>query len=536
MNYTVISVQTEDQTLIVQNMPKLASGGSDEVKISVEFDPMWDGLEKTAVFYRKMGAVYHVAIDENNEVVVPYEVMKTKGAVYFGIFGENEAGAVRTSEVVAFDVVQGAAIENAAGYEPPPDIYEEILAAAKNAELIAQSVRDDADAGVFDCDDYALTEEDKKEIAGMVEVAEALPNPCALTLNGVSYDGSEAVTIDIEEGSANWSDIADKPFEEVGGDTFIWDGDAEGRVMTFVLAKVADIIPTMDDLANGGEFYAISGGEPSLNDVFTKESCSVLVDGAIAVLGANTQLPAALIVEEEAVGVPLDYFTGDSAAETGLYLFAYGDMAVTNFKINGYKGFAKEKLKADSLPEHTHVWEKLEDKPFGETTVNIGKKMIFDGDAETGVVASNGKLGFKIANNILSADDLASGMVITSVYEGEKYTADVAAADMVFNDDGYVTVPFKINETTSRELYIVPEDNYTVQAEEELVYPTAGIWTLENDFTFSAIVTGYTGFIKNVIKQIDSKYIPRFYYTKAEIDAALGAYITDIDTLLGGEA
>jgi len=162
--------------------------------------------------------------------------------------------------------------------------------------------------------------------------------------------------------------------------------------------------------------------------------------------------------------------------------------------------------------------------------------MIFDGDAETGVVASNGKLGFKIANNILSADDLASGMVITSVYEGEKYTADVAAADMVFNDDGYVTVPFKINETTSRELYIVPEDNYTVQAEEELVYPTAGIWTLENDFTFSAIVTGYTGFIKNVIKQIDSKYIPRFYYTKAEIDAALGAYITDIDTLLGGEA
>jgi len=195
MNYTVISVQTEDQTLIVQNMPKLASGGSDEVKISVEFDPMWDGLEKTAVFYRKMGAVYHVAIDENNEVVVPYEVMKTKGAVYFGIFGENEAGAVRTSEVVAFDVVQGAAIENAAGYEPPPDIYEEILAAAKNAELIAQSVRDDADAGVFDCDDYALTEGDKKEIAGMVEVAEALPNPCALTLNGVSYDGSEAVNV-----------------------------------------------------------------------------------------------------------------------------------------------------------------------------------------------------------------------------------------------------------------------------------------------------------------------------------------------------
>ena len=202
MNYTVVSVQTEDQALIVKNMPKLASGGNDEVKVCVEFDSMWDGLEKTAVFYRKMGAVYHVKLDENNEAVVPYEVTKNKGTVYFGVFGENEAGAVRTSEVVALDVLQGAAVENEAGYEPTPDIYEEILNIAKSAEAIAQSVRDDADAGVFNDKDYTLSDADKKEIIDMVneavKVPDVLPNPHALVINGTSYDGTTPVEVNFE--------------------------------------------------------------------------------------------------------------------------------------------------------------------------------------------------------------------------------------------------------------------------------------------------------------------------------------------------
>ncbi len=192
MDYTKIKASVNDQTLSVEELPKLASGGVDEVKISVEFDPMWENLEKTAVFYRKMGAVYHVDIDENNEVVVPYEVMKTKGTVYFGIFGEDGAGAVRTTEVMALNVVQGAAVENEAGYEPTPDIYAEILAAAKNAEAIAQSVRDDADAGLFGG-------------GGAVNIPDALPNPNALVINGTEYNGSKNVEIDLMNWEGEWS-------------------------------------------------------------------------------------------------------------------------------------------------------------------------------------------------------------------------------------------------------------------------------------------------------------------------------------------
>ncbi|MBQ8831296.1 MAG: hypothetical protein IJ017_06830 [Oscillospiraceae bacterium] len=190
MSYTQIGVKVEDQTLKVTNVPKLASGGVDVVQVCAEFDAMWDGFEKTAVFYKKLGAVYHVAMDENNCAVVPCEVMKTKGAFYFGIFGENGDGAVRTTEVAAIDVVQGAAIENEAGYEPTPDIYAEILAAAKNAEKIAQSVRDDADAGMFG--------------GGTGKLPTALPNPNELTINRISYDGSKAVNIDLMNWRGEW--------------------------------------------------------------------------------------------------------------------------------------------------------------------------------------------------------------------------------------------------------------------------------------------------------------------------------------------
>ena len=79
MNYTKIKVSVIDQTLIFDELPKLASGGIDEVQITVTFDDVWNGLEKTAVFYRTLGAVYHIPIDETDSVVVPYEVMKNQG-------------------------------------------------------------------------------------------------------------------------------------------------------------------------------------------------------------------------------------------------------------------------------------------------------------------------------------------------------------------------------------------------------------------------------------------------------------------------
>lgn len=53
--------------------------------------------------------------------------------------------------------------------------------------------------------DYILTDADKAEIASMaadtVDIPEKLPNPNALTINGTSYDGSKAVSVNIEGGS-----------------------------------------------------------------------------------------------------------------------------------------------------------------------------------------------------------------------------------------------------------------------------------------------------------------------------------------------
>ena len=204
MSYTKISAQVEDQSVMLTNVPKLASGGNNEVQICIEFDTLWNGFKKTAVFYKKFGAVYHVALDSSGCVVVPSEVMKNKGIFYFGVFGE-EGERVRTTEVIAFDVVQGAAIAHETEYEPTPDIYAEILEVANNALRIAQSVRDDADAGLFGSGGT-----DSGNSGGStVMIPETLPNPYALVINGVSYDGSEKVEINIKPGADIEIDLSD---------------------------------------------------------------------------------------------------------------------------------------------------------------------------------------------------------------------------------------------------------------------------------------------------------------------------------------
>lgn len=122
---TVITAKCVDQTLRITNLPKLTSGGAEEVRIEVTFCELWSGLGKTAVFYRNKGKVYQVVMVDD-ACVIPYEVMMEPGKVYFGLVGVQGA-TMRTSEVVALTVEQGAIV--AAVTVPLPDVYAQILTA-----------------------------------------------------------------------------------------------------------------------------------------------------------------------------------------------------------------------------------------------------------------------------------------------------------------------------------------------------------------------------------------------------------------------
>lgn len=135
--YTKIVAQVYDQTLRVTNIPKLASGGENEVRVEATFDSLWTGFGKTAIFYRneKKNQVYHVVM-KSDTCVIPREVMAEPGVVYFGILGTS-GSTVRTTEVVTLTVEQGA-VTGLGPFTPLPDVYKQVLSAyAKTTDDIA---------------------------------------------------------------------------------------------------------------------------------------------------------------------------------------------------------------------------------------------------------------------------------------------------------------------------------------------------------------------------------------------------------------
>ena len=124
---TQINVKCIDQTLALVSTPLIASGGINEDVVNFTFCQKWDGFSKTAVFYRKPEDVYYSLIDSDNACIIPQEVLKEDGYLFFGVFGSNANGVIRTSEVLKYKIEKGAITENIKPSDPTPSIYEQLL-------------------------------------------------------------------------------------------------------------------------------------------------------------------------------------------------------------------------------------------------------------------------------------------------------------------------------------------------------------------------------------------------------------------------
>ena len=137
MSVTRFLARIKDQRLDLINIPLIASGTQEVLHIECEFDDLWAGYTKTAVFYRTAEEVYHVLLttdeDGHTVAVVPHEVLAEDGSFFFGLIGMAEN--VRTTEVVCLRVVQGAIRESTATpKDPTPDIYQQVLEAYARME------------------------------------------------------------------------------------------------------------------------------------------------------------------------------------------------------------------------------------------------------------------------------------------------------------------------------------------------------------------------------------------------------------------
>lgn len=147
----MIELSAKKNALRVLKRELLTSGSVNVNEVQFQFDADWDGLNRTAVF-QAGECIKPVILDDSNKCSIPWEVLQVpRVALYAGVYGTNEGGDVVLPTVWASlgEVKQGATCGEET-QPPTPELYDQILGIAKNAESIAKSVRDDADAGEFD--------------------------------------------------------------------------------------------------------------------------------------------------------------------------------------------------------------------------------------------------------------------------------------------------------------------------------------------------------------------------------------------------
>lgn len=123
--------------------------GSVGLEVQFGFSEDWEDLARVAVFRGSGHSVdVHLA---GNSCRVPPEVLTEAGDILsIGVYGtDGENVVIPTVYAEAGRIVPGAA---PSGVDPEPEtqpLIDQILAAAQAALQTAQSVRDDADSGVF---------------------------------------------------------------------------------------------------------------------------------------------------------------------------------------------------------------------------------------------------------------------------------------------------------------------------------------------------------------------------------------------------
>lgn len=148
----MIEAKIFERTLNITDIPV-----SDSVKfetVRFTFPSSWDGFEKTAVFSDGKGVQLNVVLNSEsalcvgeNECYVPHEVLKYP-YFYVSVFGfDGERVATTTKEKVRV-LESGYALGDDPS-EPTPSEYQQIINLSANAVDVAQSVRNDADNGLF---------------------------------------------------------------------------------------------------------------------------------------------------------------------------------------------------------------------------------------------------------------------------------------------------------------------------------------------------------------------------------------------------
>ena len=125
--------------------PETAEGTREYLRAEFDFSEEWDGMTKTA-FFRGADGENHPKLLEDDTCTVPTEALAAPGRV--GVFVSGTLGeTVITTDIKSFSLP--ATLSGGTPSDPEPTVWQQILDKVNETQQIAQSVRDDADAGKF---------------------------------------------------------------------------------------------------------------------------------------------------------------------------------------------------------------------------------------------------------------------------------------------------------------------------------------------------------------------------------------------------
>ena len=138
----LLKIAVKDNKLIKVKDTLMIEDTINGIKCSFEFRSDWSNLQPTVVFAR--GHIYPATqnpqtipalLDNNNECVVPPEIVSEKGEFSIGLFGENNDARIVTNWLY-YKTKWGCYDAGIAPNPPVPSVYEQILGALNNKSEI----------------------------------------------------------------------------------------------------------------------------------------------------------------------------------------------------------------------------------------------------------------------------------------------------------------------------------------------------------------------------------------------------------------
>lgn len=140
-----MKIEVINQRIYILDQPETAEGTREYLKAEFSFSKEWTGLTKTDFFCGADGKNYSQLL-ENDTCNVPAEALAVPGRVEVSVSG-TLGETIITTNIESFTVP--ATLSGGTPSDPEPTVWQQILDKVDETQQIAQSVRDDADAGKF---------------------------------------------------------------------------------------------------------------------------------------------------------------------------------------------------------------------------------------------------------------------------------------------------------------------------------------------------------------------------------------------------